>query len=105
MPDGVQLYEYGKLAPDVKFCELQTWVATAEPFELKICNSTFPLVSPPGPVSVTVTEMEAVPPAANVDGAVAEEVNTTEELTVILAADAFQFHSCQVALKTPTSTV
>src|SRR5271157_4758701 len=99
------MYEYGRCWPEVKFCELQTCVATADPAELKICNSTFPLVSPPEPVSVTVAEMEAVPPAATVDGPTAEEVNATEELTVMLAADEFQLHCCQVALNTPTSTV
>ena len=89
----------------MKLCELQTWVATAAPDELKTCNSTFPLVSPPGPVSVTFTDMEADTPATSVDGPVAEEVNATEELTVMLVADEFQFHCCQVALNTPTSTV
>ena len=105
VPAGVQVYEYDRLLPEARFCELQTWVATAAPDELKICNSTFPLVSPPEPVSMTFTEMEAVPPATNVDGPVAEDVNDTGELTVMLAADEFQFHCCQVALNTPTSTV
>ena len=32
-------------------------------------------------------------------------MNAKFELTVMLAADEFQFHCCQVALKAPTSTV
>src|SRR5579863_1345756 len=102
---GVQLYEFFRVWPAVKFCELQTWVATAELDALKICNSILALLSPIGPVSVTVSAMVAVPPAVNVDGFKVEEVNTTPELTVMLPADAFQLHCCQVALNSPTSIV
>src|SRR5271154_4634443 len=103
MMAGVQLYEYLSVWPGVKFCALQTSVATAEPALLKTCNSTFALLNPPGPVSVMATDMEPVPLAASVDGATAEVVNTADAFTARLAADAFQFHSCQVALNTPTS--
>jgi hypothetical protein len=41
-----------------------------------------------------------------VDGlALAEDVNAIEELTVTVAAEEFQFHSCHLELNTPTSTV
>src|SRR5205085_57682 len=102
---GLQLYEYGRLCPVVKFCVLQICEATGEPAGLRIRNSTFPFVRPPAPVSATLTETGAISPGANVDGAVAEEVNAIDELTVMLPADAFQFHSCPVAPKTPACTV
>ncbi len=64
------------------------------------------LLSPAEPVSVTVAEMFDDPPTAKVEGTgVAAEVNVSDELTVMVPADAFQFHSCQVELKTPISTV
>src|ERR1017187_6284577 len=103
---GVQVYEYGCDWPAVKFCPLHTLVATALPDLSKICNSTFPFVSPLVPVAVTVAEMAEDFPIAILAGlAVAEELNVVDGFTVIEAAAAFQFHCCQVALNTPTSTV
>ena len=81
-------------------------MATALPDWLKICISTIPLVRPADPVSVTLADMFEVPPLAMVDGmAVADEVNVRDEVTVIVPADAFQLHCCQVEEKTPASTV
>jgi len=55
---------------------------------------------------MTVAEMAEDPPIAIVAGvAVAEELNVVDEFTVIVAAAEFQFHCCQFALNTPTSTV
>jgi len=100
------VYEYCWLWPAVKFCPPQTLVAAALPDWSNTCISTFPFVRPDVPVSLTVTAITVDAPTATLDGvAVAEEVKVSDELTVMLAADAFQLHCCQVALNTPTSTV
>jgi predicted transcriptional regulator len=63
-------------------------------------------VNPAVLVSVTVAEILDVPVVLIVAGlALTEAVNVSDEVTVIVPADEFQFQSCHVELNAPISTV